>query len=85
MCNDNCGNCLLLASTCITCNVTWLLYNNTCYNPSCPPQTYNNTATTCAACMSLCYTCSGSPSNCTVCDINGTKAFLHATNNTCVT
>lgn len=83
MCDDLCGNCTSF-NRCVTCNLTYFLYQNYCYNP-CPVQTYNNTATTCANCYNLCYTCSGTSTNCSVCDINGTVAYLHVTNNTCVT
>ena len=84
MCDDLCGNCSIAYNRCVTCNLTYFLYNNYCYT-SCPVQTYNNTATTCANCNNLCYTCSGSSTNCSVCDINGTnKAYLYTNNNTCV-
>ena len=85
MCDDLCGNCSTVANKCISCNLTYFLYNNYCYN-ACPIQTYNNTATTCSNCLDLCYTCSGTSTNCTVCDINGTtKSYLYVNNNTCVT
>jgi proprotein convertase subtilisin/kexin type 5 len=53
------------------CNSTFKYsYNNTCWN-TCPSGTYlTYTNVICAACSSVCLTCTGSPTNCLSCSTN---------------